>query len=166
AHPGGEHARRRGRTAPARRPPGRGRARPARGRARRRPRAGRALRAHHLARPARDHPRLRQYPRARHRSRNPATSLAPVKPLPSEYDALLREPNAAVIGTVTPAGEPNTVATWYLWDEGRLIVNMDGGRKRLAWMRENPHISLTVLMEDWSKHISLRGTVTELVGGE
>ena len=89
-----------------------------------------------------------------------------MKPLPSEYDALLREPNAAVIGTVTPAGEPNTVATWYLWDEGRLIVNMDGGRKRLAWMREDPHVSLTVLMEDWSKHISLRGRVTQLVGGE
>ena len=89
-----------------------------------------------------------------------------MKPLPSEYDALLREPNAAVIGTVTPAGEPNTVATWYLWDEGRLIVNMDGGRKRLAWMREDPHVSLTVLMEDWSKHISLRGRVTEFVGGE
>ena len=89
-----------------------------------------------------------------------------MNPLPDEYEALLREPNAAVICTVTPAGEPNTVATWYLWDEGRLIVNMDGSRKRLAWMRENPHVSLTVLMEDWSKHISLRGRVTQLVGGE
>lgn len=89
-----------------------------------------------------------------------------MKPLPTEYDALLREPNAAVIGTVTPDGRPNTVATWYLWDEGRLIVNMDGGRKRLAWMRENPHVSLTVLMEEWSAHISLRGRVTEFVGGE
>jgi PPOX class probable F420-dependent enzyme len=89
-----------------------------------------------------------------------------MNPLPNEYEALLREPNAAVIGTVTPSGEPNTVATWYLWDEGRLIVNMDGSRKRLAWMRENPHVSLTVLMEDWSKHISLRGRVTQLVGGE
>lgn len=89
-----------------------------------------------------------------------------MKPLPSEYDALLREPNAAVIGTVTPSGEPNTVATWYLWDEGRLIVNMDGGRKRLAWMREDPHVSLTVLMEDWSKHISLHGHIIEIVGGE
>ncbi len=90
----------------------------------------------------------------------------PKPPLPAEYDALLREPNAAVIGTVMPSGEPNTVATWYLWDDGRLIVNMDGGRKRLAWMREDPHVSLTVLMEDWSKHISLRGRVTEFVGGE
>jgi PPOX class probable F420-dependent enzyme len=90
----------------------------------------------------------------------------PKPPLPADYDALLREPNAAVIGTVTPSGEPHTVATWYLWDQGRLIVNMDPERKRLAWMREDPHVSLTVLMEDWSKHISLRGQVIEFVGGE
>jgi PPOX class probable F420-dependent enzyme len=87
-------------------------------------------------------------------------------PLPDEYDALLREPNPSVIGTLMPDGFPHTVATWYVWDDGRLLVNMDGGRARLAWMRADPRVSLTVLMENWSRHISLRGTVTEFVGGE
>jgi PPOX class probable F420-dependent enzyme len=88
-------------------------------------------------------------------------------PLPEEYVALLREPNPSVIGTLMPDGSPNTVATWYLWDDGRLLVNMDGSRKRLQWMRHDPRVALTVLMDgDWSKHISLRGTVTEFVGGE
>ena len=90
----------------------------------------------------------------------------PKPPLPAEYDALLREPNAAVIGTVMPDGAPHTVATWYLWEDGRLLVNMDEGRARLEWMRREPRVSLTVLMEDWSKHISLRGRVIEFVGGE
>ncbi len=90
----------------------------------------------------------------------------PKPPLPAEYDALLREPNAAVIGTVTPSGKPHTAATWYLWADGRLLVNMDGGRKRLDWMRSNPEVSLTVLMEDWAQHITVRGRVTEFVGGE
>lgn len=90
----------------------------------------------------------------------------PKPPLPSEYDALLREPNASVIGTVMPDGAPHTVATWYLWEDGRLLVNMDEGRARLEWMRADPRVSLTVLMEDWSKHLSLRGRVTEFVGGE
>jgi PPOX class probable F420-dependent enzyme len=90
----------------------------------------------------------------------------PKPPLPAEYDALLREPNAAVIGTVMPDGAPHTVATWYLWEDGRLLVNMDEGRARLAWMRADPRVSLTVLMEDWSKHLSLRGRVIEFVGGE
>jgi PPOX class probable F420-dependent enzyme len=90
----------------------------------------------------------------------------PKPPLPAEYDALLREPNAAVIGTLMPDGSPSTVATWYLWEDGRILVNMDAGRKRLEWMRNDPRVSLTVLMENWSRHISLRGRVIELVGGE
>jgi PPOX class probable F420-dependent enzyme len=90
----------------------------------------------------------------------------PKPPLPSEYEALLREPNAAVIGTLMPDGSPSTVATWYVWENGRALVNMDEGRKRLDWMRRDPRVSLTVLMEQWSRHISLRGRVIELVGGE
>jgi PPOX class probable F420-dependent enzyme len=87
-------------------------------------------------------------------------------PLPDEYDALLREPNASVIGTVMPDGSPHTVATWYLWEDGRVLVNMDAERARLAWMRDDPRVSLSVLMDDWSQHISLRGRVIEFVGGE
>jgi PPOX class probable F420-dependent enzyme len=90
----------------------------------------------------------------------------PKPPLPSEYEALLREPNAAVIGTLMPDGSPSTVATWYVWENGRALVNMDEGRTRLDWMRRDPRVSLTVLMEQWSRHISLRGRVIELVGGE
>ena len=43
---------------------------------------------------------------------------------------------------------------------------MDGSRARLEWLRKDPRVSLTVLMENWGQHISLRGTVTEFVGGE
>ena len=42
---------------------------------------------------------------------------------------MLAKPNPAVIGTVTPDGAPNTVATWYLWEDGRVLVNMDEGRR-------------------------------------
>jgi PPOX class probable F420-dependent enzyme len=88
-------------------------------------------------------------------------------PLPEEYVALLREPNPSVIGTLMPDGSPNTAATWYVWEDGRVLVNMDAGRKRLQWMRADPRVALTVLMDgDWSKHISLRGRVIEFVGGE
>jgi PPOX class probable F420-dependent enzyme len=91
----------------------------------------------------------------------------PKPPLPAEYDALLREPNPSVIGTLMPDGSPHTVATWYVWEDGRILVNMDGSRARLAWMRADPRVSLTVLMDgDWSKHVSLRGRVIEFVGGE
>jgi Pyridoxamine 5'-phosphate oxidase len=38
----------------------------------------------------------------------------PKPPLPPELDALLREPNPAVIATLKPDGAPHSVATWYL----------------------------------------------------
>jgi PPOX class probable F420-dependent enzyme len=74
---------------------------------------------------------------------------------------MLAKPNPAVIGTVRPDGRPNTVATWYLWDDGRALVNMDEGRKRLENLRNDPRVSLTVLDgELWYRHVTLHGRIT------
>jgi PPOX class probable F420-dependent enzyme len=68
-----------------------------------------------------------------------------------------------VITAVRPDGQPVSVATWYLWEEGRVLVNMDEGRRRLDWMRSDPRVSLTVLDgEQWYTHVSLQGRVTEI----
>jgi PPOX class probable F420-dependent enzyme len=73
---------------------------------------------------------------------------------------MLAKPNPAVIGTVRPDGAPNTVATWYLWEDGRALVNMDEGRRRLEYLRADPRVSLTVLDgEQWYRHVSLRGRI-------
>ena len=85
----------------------------------------------------------------------------PTPPLPDELDQVLARPNPAIIGSVTPDGAPNTVATWYLWEDGRALVNMDEGRKRLEYLRANPRVSLTVLDGDsWYRHITLHGMIT------
>jgi PPOX class probable F420-dependent enzyme len=87
----------------------------------------------------------------------------PKPPLPEELVALLREPNPAVIGTLKPDGSPRTVATWYLWEDGRALVNMDAGRVRLEDLRHDPRVSLTVLDgEDWYRHVSLYGRIASL----
>jgi len=84
----------------------------------------------------------------------------PTPPLPAELQGVLVKPNPAVVGTVRPDGTPNTVATWYLWEDGRALVNMDEGRRRLGYLRNDPRVSLTVLDgEQWYRHISLRGRV-------
>ena len=84
----------------------------------------------------------------------------PTPPLPAELQEVLVKPNPAVVGTVRPDGTPNTVATWYLWEDGRALVNMDEGRRRLGYLRNDPRVSLTVLDgEQWYRHISLRGRV-------
>jgi PPOX class probable F420-dependent enzyme len=85
----------------------------------------------------------------------------PKPPLPNELQQLLAQPNPAVIGTVQPDGRPNTVATWYLWEDGHALVSMDEGRRRLEYLRRDPRVSLTVLAgEEWYRHVSLRGRVT------
>ncbi|MEU6061222.1 PPOX class F420-dependent oxidoreductase [Streptomyces sp. NPDC046887] len=85
-------------------------------------------------------------------------------PLPEEAVALLRKPNPAVLSTLRSDGQPVSTATWYLWeDDGRVLVNMDEGRKRLDHVRRDPRVTLTVLDEDsWYTHVSLIGRVVEL----
>nr|WP_202885013.1 PPOX class F420-dependent oxidoreductase [Actinopolymorpha cephalotaxi] len=74
---------------------------------------------------------------------------------------MLKRPNPAVMATVRPDGTPVSVATWYIWDNGRVLLNLDATRKRLEHLRADPRVSLTVLDGDsWYRHVSLQGTVT------
>ncbi|MEU6328360.1 PPOX class F420-dependent oxidoreductase [Streptomyces sp. NPDC047049] len=84
-------------------------------------------------------------------------------PLPDEAATLLSKPNPAVITTLRPDGQPVSTATWYLWDDGRVLVNMDEGRKRLEHVRNDPRVTLTVLDEgNWYTHLSIIGRVAAL----
>ena len=87
----------------------------------------------------------------------------PPVPVPPELDALLAQPNPAVVGTVRPDGSPHTAATWYDWEGGRILLNMEDTRLRLGYLRQNPHVSLTVLAAgDWYHHVTLLGRVVSL----
>ena len=58
-------------------------------------------------------------------------------------------PSPPIIASV-PDGQPVSVATWYLLDGDEVLVNMDAGRRRLAYLRADPRVSLTVLDSgDW-----------------
>lgn len=85
-------------------------------------------------------------------------------PLPETAVAMLKRPNPAVIATLRPDGQPVSTATWYLWeDDGRVLINMDEGRKRLDHLRGDPRVTLTVLDgDDWYSHLTLIGRVAEL----
>jgi PPOX class probable F420-dependent enzyme len=88
----------------------------------------------------------------------------PKPPLPSALDAFLAEPNPSVIASLRTDGSPHTAATWYLWEDGRVLVNMDEGRTRLEYLRHDPRVSITVLgASDWYHHVTLRGRVVELL---
>src|SRR5256885_4904226 len=68
----------------------------------------------------------------------------------------MRRPNPAVVATLRPDGSPHSVPTWYDWEDGRVLLNMEDTRLRLGYMRRDPRVSLTVLAEDgWHRHVSL-----------
>ena len=80
--------------------------------------------------------------------------------LPDRIRVFLAEPQPAVIASVRPDGQPVSVPTWYLLDGDEVLVNMDAGRRRLAYLRSDPRVSLTVLDgADWYTHVSLQGRI-------
>ena len=87
----------------------------------------------------------------------------PRAPLTKTAMELLVQPNPAVIAVVRPDGQPVSVATWYLVeDDGRILVNMDAGRKRNAYMRNEPRVTITALKAgEWHTHVSVRGRIVE-----
>jgi PPOX class probable F420-dependent enzyme len=87
----------------------------------------------------------------------------PKPPMPPEVVELLERPNPAVITTLRSDGQPVSVATWYVMDGDRILVNMDEGRKRLDYLRADPRVSVTVLDEaGWYTHVSMQGRVVEI----
>ena len=87
----------------------------------------------------------------------------PDPPLPPALAEFLAQPNPAVIASLRPDGSPHTAATWYLWEGGRVLVNMDEGRKRLGYLRRHRQVSVTVLGADsWYRHVTLLGRVAVL----
>lgn len=87
----------------------------------------------------------------------------PTTPLPASVAEFLAQPNPAVIASNKPDGQPVSVATWYLYEDGRILVNLADFRKRLDWLREDPRVSLTVLGSgNWYSHVSVQGRIVSL----
>ena len=83
-------------------------------------------------------------------------------PLSADAVAMLERANPATVATLRSDGAPVSTATWYLWDDGRVLLNMDEGRVRLGHLRRDPRLTLTVLDKDnWYTHITLIGRVVE-----
>ena len=87
----------------------------------------------------------------------------PVVPVPPEIDAFLAAAIPAVVATVSPRGTAHSAATWYDWEDGRVLLTMDETRLRLGYLRANPSVSLTVLAStDWYRHVTLLGSVVSI----
>lgn len=87
----------------------------------------------------------------------------PLPPVPPDIDDFLRRPNPAVVASLRRDGSPHTVATWYVWVDHRVLLNMDESRLRLRFMRRDPRVALTVLDQDgWHRHVGLLGRIVSI----
>lgn len=87
----------------------------------------------------------------------------PPVPVPPEVDEFLARPNPAVVATVGRRGAPHSAATWYDWEDGRVLLNMDASRLRLRHLRDNAGVPLTVLgARDWYRQVSLFGRAVSI----
>jgi PPOX class probable F420-dependent enzyme len=87
----------------------------------------------------------------------------PEPPVPPDVDEFLARANPCVVATLRPDGSPHTAATWYDWEDGRVLLNMAESRLRLGFIRRDPRVALTVLDDgNWYRHVSLIGRVVSL----
>lgn len=87
----------------------------------------------------------------------------PATPIPAAVRQFLAQPNMAVVASMMPSGMPHTAATWYDWEDGRVLLNMDESRRRVEYMRLDPRVAMTALEEGaWHKQVSLMGEVVSL----
>ncbi|OAH11898.1 pyridoxamine 5'-phosphate oxidase [Streptomyces jeddahensis] len=76
---------------------------------------------------------------------------------------LLSRPNLCVMATLRSDGTPVSTPTWYVCEDGRVLISLDEGRVRLKHLRRDPRVTLTVLdTDDWYTHVTLIGRVTEM----
>ena len=78
--------------------------------------------------------------------------------LPEDVEHFLSGAHPSVMATVAKDGRPVAVATWFLYEGGgRILVNLDAERIRLAHLRREPRFALDILdPDDWYTHLSLQ----------
>ncbi|MFC6713016.1 PPOX class F420-dependent oxidoreductase [Branchiibius cervicis] len=83
--------------------------------------------------------------------------------LPPPIAQALSQPWHATMSTLRKDGQPVSVPTWYLLEGGRILVNLDAGRVRLAHLRRDPRVALSMMdPQDWVTHVSIQGHVVQI----
>jgi PPOX class probable F420-dependent enzyme len=86
----------------------------------------------------------------------------PRAPVPPDLAEFLAAPRPSVVAVIRPDGYPVTSATWYEWDDGRVLLPMLRSSWKLKHVRNDPRISLTVLGDSWYNQVTVIGSVVEI----
>jgi PPOX class probable F420-dependent enzyme len=85
----------------------------------------------------------------------------PTGPLPPEIAAFLAAPRPAVVATTRADGSPLTAATWYVMEDGHVLITMGPGGARARNLRRDGRFCLTVLAENWYSQVTIECRAAE-----
>jgi PPOX class probable F420-dependent enzyme len=86
----------------------------------------------------------------------------PRAPLPPSLERFMSAPRPAVVAVAGLDGRPVSAATWYLYENGEVLLSMARDGLRHRHLLADPRMSLTVLADDWYSHVSVIGRVVDL----
>jgi PPOX class probable F420-dependent enzyme len=81
--------------------------------------------------------------------------------LPTSHRDLLDAPGVGILSTITPNGDVQSTAIWYLHDDGQLKISISAARKKLRNLQSNP--SATFFLLDPTnpfRFVEIRGKAT------
>lgn len=90
-------------------------------------------------------------------SRSTIESLDDLDPI---YKRLLDEPVTAVFSVIASDGRPSLTPMWFDYDGDKVLVNVAEHRKKTAWIKDNPELSLILVNPENAYHwVSMKITV-------
>ena len=77
------------------------------------------------------------------------------------YKRLLDERVTAVMSVIAADGRPSLTAMWFDYEADKVLVNVASHRKKTAWIRANPEVSLILINPENPYHwVSMKVTAT------
>ncbi len=86
---------------------------------------------------------------------------------PENISAFLHEKNFLVLATTRRDGSPQVTPVWYLYEDGRFVVNVLNGRAKVANIRRDPRVAFAIQdLKDPYRYVQVRGRVTGSEAGD
>lgn len=87
--------------------------------------------------------------------------------LPDAVQQFLKEPNFLVLATSRKDGTPQVTPIWFLFEDGRFLINVMDGRAKVANMRRDPRVAFVVQdLKNPYRYVQVRGRVVSSAAGE
>lgn len=68
-----------------------------------------------------------------------------ISDLPETYRMLMDKPIACTMAVMGRDGRPNLTPMWFDYEGDKVLVNVAEHRKKTAWIRENPQITILIM---------------------